>query len=219
MSTHYEPFHETVHERSLPHPLAEGIWMWSIFNEERVLHFNGYLVKTEDNRGVIIDPVCDEMDPRAVLAAFEPLPQPTAIWLTNRDHERAAQLFKAHFQIPVLAPEEDARLLDVAPDRIFRDGETLDGGWQVIGLQSQKSPGESALYHPERRLLILGDALIGKPMRYLSMLPAEKYADAEKARLGLQRLAALDVEAVLPCDGDPVFYDACNILRDTIRLE
>lgn len=219
MSQHYEIKHATVHERSLPHLVTNGIWMWSVFNEEKVLNFNGYLVKTGENQSVIIDPVCDELDPIAVLNAFQPLPKPTAIWLTNRDHERASRQFKERFNIPVIASESDGALMEGRPDRHFRHEEELEGGWRVIELCEQKSPGEVAFYEPQRRLLLVGDALIGKPTGRLSMLPADKYADIRAARQGLQCLGELEVEAVLPCDGDPVFFDAQSLLRDAIRLD
>jgi glyoxylase-like metal-dependent hydrolase (beta-lactamase superfamily II) len=214
---HYEPFHMTVHTRSLPYPLKPGIWMWSAFNEEKALHFNGYLLETAAHTGVIVDPVLDELDPQAVLNAFAPLPKPTAIWLTNRDHERASSRFSKHFGIPVFSHEADANLFEIKPDRTFKDGEVLDGGWQVIHLENQKSPGESVFYHADRRLLLLGDAMIGKPTGYLCMLPDEKYADKAKAKEGLARLRELAVETVLVCDGDPITNAAQGLLRDVLR--
>jgi hypothetical protein len=50
-------------------------------------------------------------------------------------------------------------------------------------------------------VLILGDALIGKPPGALSLLPPEKFADPERARTGAARLAELDVDVVLVGDG------------------
>jgi glyoxylase-like metal-dependent hydrolase (beta-lactamase superfamily II) len=211
---HYQPMHLTLHERNLPHCVTEGVWMWSVYSEEKELDFNGYLIQTGPNDSIIVDPPCAGPE---VLDGMTPFPDPRLIIITNRDHERAAADFKARFGIPVLAPEQDAPLMTLQPDRTYRDGENFPGGWRAVHLENQKSPGESALYNPERKLLLLGDALIGKPFQQLSMLPDDKYADKQAALRGLQRLAGLEVEAVLVCDGDPVFRLAGEVLADAIR--
>jgi glyoxylase-like metal-dependent hydrolase (beta-lactamase superfamily II) len=153
-----------------------------------------------------------------VLESFAPLPKPGFIVLTNRDHERSAQQFKDAFRIPVYIHQQDAPLVSIAVDRAFQGGDLLPGGWQVIHLENQKSPGESALYNAETRILILGDALIGKPFQHLSMLPDEKYASKQEAVEGLKGLLVLDVKAVLPGDGDPVMLDASRLLSDALGV-
>src|SRR5262249_17575484 len=47
----------------------------------------------------------------------------------------------------------------------------------------------------------VGDALIGKQAGSLSLLSAEKYADARAAREGLKRLLKYNFEAILVGDG------------------
>jgi glyoxylase-like metal-dependent hydrolase (beta-lactamase superfamily II) len=88
--------------------------------------------------------------------------------------------------------------MELKPTKTFNDGELLPGGIWVIHLQDQKSPGESALFLQQGKgVLIVGDALIGKPPGGLSLLPAEKYADAAKAKAGLRRLLKYQFDAVL----------------------
>lgn len=212
---HYQPTHLALNERNFPHRLIDGIWMWSIFSEEKEMDFNGYLVQIGDNESFIVDPPLAGPE---VLESFVPLPKPSFIVLTNRDHERSAQQFKEKFRIPIYASKQDAPLMSVAVDRMFEDGEILPGGWQVIHIANQKSPGESALYNMEIRILILGDALIGKPFQCLSMLPDEKYASKQAAVDGLKRLLMLDVKAVLPGDGDPVTLNASSLLVDALNV-
>jgi glyoxylase-like metal-dependent hydrolase (beta-lactamase superfamily II) len=209
----YQPTHHALHERNFPHRLIDDIWMWSVFSEEKEIDFNGYLVQLDEGRAFLVDPPCAGPE---VLESFQPLPAPQFIVLTNRDHERCAQAFKDAFRIPVYAPENDAPLMSIAVDRVFRDGDMLPGGWQVIHLENQKSPGESALYSLEKRILILGDALVGKPFQCLSMLPGDKYADKNLAREGLKRLQGQDVKAVLPGDGDPVMLNAASLIQEAI---
>ncbi len=210
---HYQAMHDALHERNFPHKVMDGIWMWSVFSEEKEMHFNGYLIQTADQAAFIVDPPCAGSD---VLPGFTPLPPPQFIVITNRDHERAAEEFGKHFEIPVLTPEDDAPLMTLKPDGLMRDGDVLPGGWQVIHLPHQKSPGESALYLPERQILILGDALIGKPLQHLSMLPDDKYCDKAKAAEGLQRLRAFKVKTVLPGDGDPIMLNAESLIADAL---
>ncbi|HEX9154857.1 MAG TPA: hypothetical protein VF819_04790, partial [Nitrospira sp.] len=57
-------------------------------------------------------------------------------------------------------------------------------------------------------ILIVGDALIGKPAGALSMLPTEKYADAAKAKEGLRRLLKYNFDAILVGDGTSILTGA-----------
>ncbi len=208
------PINITLGERYFPHRLMDGVWLWSIFSEEKELFFNGYLIETEPGKSILIDPPCGGEE---VLEAFRMLPRPERIIITNRDHERAASAFKALFQSPVYAHELDAPLLNQPPDQVYRDGELFPGGWQAILLQDQKSPGECALYQPQRRMLVLGDALIGQSTHHLSMLPSDKYASKRDALQGLQPLRKLAVITVLPCDGDPILHDGNAVIIDALE--
>jgi glyoxylase-like metal-dependent hydrolase (beta-lactamase superfamily II) len=211
---HYLSMHMALHERCFPHLLRDGVWIWSVYSEEKEIDFNGYLVQTSENESLIIDPPCEGPE---VLESFLALPKPTLILLTNADHERQTQLFKQRFNIPVAISVLDAPLLTSKPDQSFQDGEGFPGGWQAIHIPAQKTPGECAFYNKNSKLLILGDALISKPYQRLSMLPAEKYRDMKQARQGLQCLHDLEVEAILTGDGDPITQMAKELLLDALR--
>jgi glyoxylase-like metal-dependent hydrolase (beta-lactamase superfamily II) len=97
--------------------------------------------------------------------------------------------------------------MDLKPTHTYTDGELLPGGIWVIQLKDQKSPGESALYIPQgqgKGVLIVGDALIGKPAGSVSLLPVEKYADAAKAKEGLRRLLKYEFDSLLVGDGTSI---------------
>ena len=83
----------------------------------------------------------------------------------------------------------------------------VGGFLHAVTVPENKSPGETALHWPERRLLILGDALIGKPPGGLSLLPTKMYADMTRAREGIMVLLKLDFDALLVGDGDPILQD------------
>lgn len=210
---HYQHMPMALHERCFPHRVMDGIWIWSVFSEEKEIYFNGYLVQTGEHESILIDPPCGGPE---VLDGFEPLPKPQLIILTNADHERASAQFKDRFGIPIYIHESDAPLLAHPPDHTFQGGYTFPDNWQAIHLPNQKTPGESALYHAGKQMLILGDALIGKPSQQLSLLPADKYADKSKAIQGLQRLCNLTVRTVLPGDGDPILQNAASLIADTL---
>jgi glyoxylase-like metal-dependent hydrolase (beta-lactamase superfamily II) len=99
--------------------------------------------------------------------------------------------------------------MDLKPTRTYRDGELLPGGIWVIQLQDQKSPGESALFIEQGQgVLIVGDALIGKPGGAVTMLPADKYADVSRAQAGLRRLLNYNFESLLVGDGAAILAGA-----------
>jgi glyoxylase-like metal-dependent hydrolase (beta-lactamase superfamily II) len=95
--------------------------------------------------------------------------------------------------------------MDLKPTHTYTDGELLPGGIWVIRLKDQKSPGESALFIQQGKgVLIVGDALIGKPAGSVSLLPVEKYADAAKAKEGLRRLLKYEFDSLLVGDGTAI---------------
>ena len=131
------------------------------------------------------------------------------IIVTNRDHAREAVKYQEEFRCQLHVPEADAPQMDLKPTKTFKDGELLTGGIWVIQLKDQKSPGESALFIQQGKgVLIVGDALIGKPAGSVSLLPAEKYADVGKAREGLRRLLKYNFDSLLVGDGISILTGA-----------
>jgi len=180
--------------------IAPSIEQWSWFSDEKQIDFNG-LVITANDQCVIIDPPPINDHDRTTLLGLTP----THIVLTNRDHTREAEAFRTEFKIPIYAPEADAPQMEIAIDTTYNDGDVLPGGLVAIHLRNMKSPGESALLlKQDRSYLILGDALIGKPPGELRLLPAEKFADINKAKESLQRLLDYEYEAVLAGDGTSI---------------
>ena len=108
--------------------------------------------------------------------------------------------------------------MDLKPTRTFKDGELLPGGIWVIQLNNQKSPGESALYiQQEKGVLIVGDALIGKPPGSLSLLAPEKYSDADKAKEGLRRLLKYNFDSILVGDGASIVGGAKQAVEQALQ--
>ena len=182
-----------------------NIWQWSWFSEEKQLDFNGLFLTVGEHR-ILVDP--PPMTPDDI-SHIRHGGQLDYIVVTNRDHERETPTYQKEFACQVVVPSADASQMAIQADRTHRDGELLPGGIWVVHLQDQKSPGESALFIQQGRgVMILGDALIGKPQGSLSMLSTEKYSDPAKAKAGLRRLLKYNFDSVLCGDGAAILTGA-----------
>ena len=122
----------------------------------------------------------------------------------QKDLLYCAILKREKFDAEIRINSADAQSEDAFSDHNFGDGDMLAGFLKAIVIPDNKSPGETALYWEEKKILFLGDALIGKPPGDVSLLPPEKYADIEKARAGIQVLDDLNFDSLLMGDGDPI---------------
>jgi glyoxylase-like metal-dependent hydrolase (beta-lactamase superfamily II) len=177
--------------------IVPGILTWPWFSERHGYDFNGYLVR-HPSGNVCVDPVemsddvLDELAREGV----------SRIALTNRNHFRAAAKVRARTQAKVLVHPADAAFVrekGVAVDGDLREGDRV-GPFQVVGAPG-KSPGEVALYWPERRLLVVGDACVGKPPGACALLPAAVIDDLPLLRDSLRKLSRLDFDVLLVGDG------------------
>ncbi|HJU04706.1 MAG TPA: hypothetical protein VJ692_06090 [Nitrospiraceae bacterium] len=193
--------------------LLPGIWQWSWFSEEKQLDFNGHFLVVGEHR-VLIDPPPMNVEAMAHARRHGPVDY---IVITNRDHSREGEVYRKEFACQTWVPEMDAPQMEIAADKTYKDGELLPGGIWAIHLQNQKSPGECALFLQQGKgIMILGDALIGKPPGSVAMLAAEKYADVEKARDGLRRLLKYNFDTVLVGDGASIMAGAKQAVERAI---
>jgi glyoxylase-like metal-dependent hydrolase (beta-lactamase superfamily II) len=194
--------------------LLPDIWQWSWFSQEKQLDFNGLLLAVGEHR-VLVDPPPMTAEDRLQIRKGGRVDY---LLLTNRDHEREAVACQAEFGCQVVVPDADASQMAIKADKTYKDGELLPGGIWIIHLMDQKSPGESALFLDRGKgILIVGDALIGKPPGSLMMLPSEKYADAAKARAGLKRLLKYHFDAVLVGDGASILTGAKQAVEKALE--
>jgi glyoxylase-like metal-dependent hydrolase (beta-lactamase superfamily II) len=189
--------------------LAEGIHQWSVFSDAKGYDFNGLYLDLGAAR-VLVDP--PPMSPE-VIARIDELGAPSWIYLTNKDHTRDAVRARERFRAKVAMHDLDKPAVDLTVDEVFDDGDTLAGALQVVGIPASKSPGETALYWPARKALIIGDAIIGNPPGQLSMLPDGKFSDPALARKELAVLRDLDVDMLLLGDGQSIPQGAGDTLR------
>ncbi len=185
--------------------LLPGIWQWSWFSEEKQLDFNGLFLMVGEHK-ILVDPPPMTGDARSMILRNGPVDY---IIVTNRDHAREAVRCQGEFRCQLHVPEADAAQMDLKATKTFKDGELLAGGIWAIQLKNQKSSGESALFIQQGKgVLIVGDALMGKPPGFVCMLPSEKYADATKAQEGLRRLLKYNFDSLLVGDGVSILTGA-----------
>lgn len=182
--------------------ILPGIHTWSVFSEEKGLDFNGHFIVNDEGRVLIDPPSMDD----GTLDAIDALGPPDAIVITNCHHTRDAMSAAARWRARILLNDRDAKAIpqDVRLGGVYRPGDRLPAGLLVIGLQHQKSPGESALLCRKANAIILGDALIGKPPGSFCMLPDAKYADPAGARVALTTLLDHPFDGVLLGDGTSI---------------
>ena len=196
-------------------PLPD-IWQWSWFSDEKQLDFNGLFLMIGEHK-ILVDPPPMTAEARAVIRRHEPIDY---IVITNRDHLREAVCYQAELKCQVRVPEADAAQMDVKPTKTYQDGELLPGGIWAIHLKDQKSPGESALFIERGQgVLIVGDALIGKPSGSVRLLPAEKYVDVQKAKDGLCRLLRYNFDSLLVGDGVSILSGGKQQVEQLLSVE
>ncbi len=185
--------------------ILPGIWQWSWFSDEKQLDFNGLLL-TVGEHTVLIDPPPMSGEARGTVRRHAPIDY---ILITNRDHLREASTYQREFGCHLYLPEADAALMETKATKTYKDGELLPGGIWAVHLKDQKSPGESAFFIERGRgILIVGDALIGKPSGAVRLLSSDKYADVDNAKEGLRRLLKYNFDSLLVGDGVSILTGA-----------
>jgi glyoxylase-like metal-dependent hydrolase (beta-lactamase superfamily II) len=180
--------------------LLPGIFTWRWYSERHGYDFNGWFVR-HDGGNLCIDPV--ECSPQ-VLDALSAASVARVV-LTNRNHFRDAARVRERTGARVAVHPADAafvRAKGVTVDEPLEPGQAI-GPFVVVGAPG-KSPGEVALHWPARRLLLVGDACVGKPAGSCSLLPPAVIDDLPGLRASLGALARLDFDTLLLCDGPPI---------------
>jgi glyoxylase-like metal-dependent hydrolase (beta-lactamase superfamily II) len=140
------------------------------------------------------------------------------ILLTNRNHSRAANAVRARTGAMTLIHPEDAeyaRGQGTIIDGQLRVGEKI--GPLTIVAAAGKSPGEVALHWPERRLLFVGDAVVGNPRGRCGVLREKVMDDPPRLRASVRSLLDVDFDALLFGDGTPILDGAKPQLKELVE--
>jgi glyoxylase-like metal-dependent hydrolase (beta-lactamase superfamily II) len=193
--------------------VLSGIWTWPWFSEPHGYNFNGHLILQAGGNLCIdpVEPTAGDLEEIARLGVSK-------ILLTNRNHSRAANKVRertgARTAIhPADAPH--ARKEGAALDDELSLGDKI-GPLVVVGAPG-KSPGEVVLHWPERKVLIVGDAVVGDPPGRCKLLPEKVVDDPARLRESVRSLLALDFDILLPGDGEPILQGAKERLRELVE--
>ena len=192
------------------HEIVSGIHTWPWFSEPHGYNFNGYLVR-DAGGNLCIDPVEPPDEVLEELARHGV----ARILLTNRNHSRAANKVRSRTGARTAIHPADAlhaRSQGTALDDELRVGERV-GPLVVVGVPG-KSAGEVALHWPERRILIVGDAVIGNPPGCCGLLPDRVVDDPPRLRESARALLVLDFDILLVGDGEPILQNAKERLSE-----
>ncbi len=177
-----------------------GVLYWSRFSEPHGYDFNGTLLLNAEGN-LCVDPV-DPSEEVLDRLAKEGVAQ---ILVTNRNHTRAANRVRECTGAQVAIHPADAsyaRDQGTAIDHELEVGEQA-GPFTVVGVPG-KSPGEIALHDAARRLLVVGDAVIGNPPGQISLLRERVMDDPACLRASVRSLLELDFDALMVGDGVPI---------------
>jgi glyoxylase-like metal-dependent hydrolase (beta-lactamase superfamily II) len=192
--------------------LLPEIFAWSWLSEPHGYNFNGHLLELADGN-LCIDPVDTPPDTLAELARRGV----ARILLTNRNHVRDANRVRSRTGARTAIHSADAgyaRGQQAEIDDELHPGEHI-GPLTVVAVPG-KSPGEVAFHWPARRLLIVGDAVIGNPPGQCSLLRDKVMDDPQQLRASVRALLALDFDTLLVGDGVPVLNGAKDRLRELV---
>ncbi len=192
--------------------IVADIFTWAWFSEPHGYNFNGHLLRHPDGN-LCIDPV----EPGEGVLEQIAREGAARILLTNRNHSRAANFVRARTAARTAIHPDDAahaRSQGAEIDDELRVGDEI-GPLEVIAA-SGKSPGEVALYWRERRILILGDAVIGNPPGSCGLLSERVMDDPARLRMSVRKLLDLDFETLLVGDGEAILGGAKARLEELV---
>jgi glyoxylase-like metal-dependent hydrolase (beta-lactamase superfamily II) len=192
--------------------IVPDVLTWSRRSVRHGYDFNSYLVRHPQGN-LCIDPVEPSeavLDQIAGIGARR-------ILLTNRNHTRAANLLRSRLGARTAVHPKDAdyaRSQGAEIDDTFDVGERI-GPLQVIGIPG-KSPGEVGLLWQERKLLIVGDAVIGNPPGQCGLLPEKVMDNPVQLKQSLQAVLVLDFDTLLMGDGSSIVSHGKYRLKELV---
>jgi glyoxylase-like metal-dependent hydrolase (beta-lactamase superfamily II) len=192
--------------------VAADIRTWAWLSAPHGYNFNGLLI-AHPQGNICIDPVeASAADLEEIVRA-----RPARVLLTNRNHVRAANRVRERTGARVAIHPADApyaRSQGAVIDDELRVGERV-GPLSVVAVPG-KSPGEVALHWPERKILIVGDAVIGNPPGRCGLLREQVMDDPTGLRASVRNLLALDFDTLLVGDGVSIMSGAKERLRELV---
>lgn len=162
---------------------------------------------------VLIDPL--PLAPEALTELLVEAEKPmVGILLTNGNHQRWSRELEAQYHVPIYTSL--AAQGEVHATHFYKKGEC------VFGLEVIELPGfalgETAFWHQEKKILILGDALTSAVEEGLLVLPKKYCTDYRLAMKSLATLKNFSPEILITAHGLPITARAAERLAHACTL-
>ena len=190
--------------------VTDGIYHWRIHNSAiGGAISSSHAVATNGESCVFVDPV------RLSDEALTMLPEPQAILLTARCHQRSAWRYREQFGIEVWLPE-DASTADEEPDHRYAEGDVLPGDLKAIRTPGPEWPHYSFLLESAPGILFCSDLISNDPERGLDFIPFEYHEDPAETQRSVERLLDLPFSILCLDHGPPLDGDPKTALRELL---
>jgi glyoxylase-like metal-dependent hydrolase (beta-lactamase superfamily II) len=188
--------------------VVAGVWHWRISNRAIGGATSSSQAVADGDGAVLVDPV------RLAPEALAELPQPTAICLTAKCHQRAAWRYRTEFGAPVWAPTGTAPM-DAEPDRRYVAGDRLPGGLRAVHTPGPERVHFSFLLERSEGdgVLICSDLLGRQAGGELDFVPPQFHEDPDETRRSVERLLGLPFTVLCLDHGGPIVDDAKDAIR------
>jgi len=193
--------------------ILTGMFTWPWCSEPHGYNFNGHFIQHASGN-LCIDPVepsdadLDEMARQGV----------ARILITNRNHSRSANKIRARTGARTAMHPADAPHARKEGALLDDELNTSDKVGPFVVIDSPgKSAGEVVLHWPERKILLVGDALVGDPPGKCKLLPDKVVDDPARFRDSARSLLDLDFDILLVGDGVPILQSAKEQLQALVE--
>ena len=186
--------------------VVPGLFYWQIHNSNIGGAISSSHALQVDGESVFIDPV------RLADDALAALPQPSAVLLTARCHQRSAWRYRKQFGLEVWLPE-DASAADEEPDRRYAEGDVLPGGLLVVRTPGPEWPHYSFVRQDEPGVLFCSDLISHEGAGELRFIPPEYHEDPAATRRSVEKLLELPFAILCFDHGEPLVDEPKEALR------
>ena len=186
--------------------VVDGVYHWRIRNSAIGGAISSSHAVVDNGATVLVDPV------RLTGDALATLPQPVAIVLTARCHQRSAWHYRSELGAEVWLPE-DAPGTDEEPDRRYAEGDPLPGGLVAVRTPGPELAHYSLLLARSPGVLFCSDLVSNGGDGGLRFVPAEYHEDPAETRRSVERLLELPFGVLCLDHGAPVTLDPKSAIR------
>ena len=186
--------------------VAPGLWHWRAHNANIGGSISSCQLYERTGEAVLVDPV------RLADEAWAGLPQPTAVVLTAKCHQRSAWRYRRQFGATVWGPAGTAPM-DERPDNLYAEGDPLPAGLRPV-----RTPGPEPVHFclvSEDGVLFCSDLLSNDDR--LEFVPLQYHDDPEETRRSVQALLELEFSILCLDHGPPVTDDPKAAIADLLQ--